>query len=642
VYDLPSNFVFLIHFHQPIGQLRSVIERIYENSYKLLLDIFREYSDLKFAVHISGPLLLYMRENHPDWLQDLLKLGDYGTIEFVAGTISESILPLVPGDLRLTQVLKYIEVFEGIAGYKPRGFWLPERVWEPWLPEVLGRAGLEYVVIDDATLRKTGWSSEKTKYAWITEESGYVIKVLFIDEKLRYILPWEHPDRVIDYIASYSGDPDALLLWGSDAEKFGEWWDRESSKWWLRDFLSKLRFEKRIEITHPSEYLREHGVKGLIYLDTGSYDKMLEWSGGFFRNFLVKYAESNNMHKKALWVKRKIDRASDKVKEAPLDYLLAYCNDAYWHGLFGGIYLMHLRQAIYEELIRSERSMEELMGYYNSNGVKRILLDFDYDGSDELLVESPLLNLYIDLGDGGTLFELDYKKPGLEHNFQDTMTRYREPYLEGYRLNPDWYRRVSWRLHIWGSETTIHDWVFNTPFRDMSDIAQAKHHVAFTEDPRVFHIRGFGGVYYHGVKASTIQVEKTIRLLSQGYIVKITLRNHGESIVKGKVGFEYHLAWKVDRDQGRPPWFSVNGRNYDITYWYTGRASSIALHSAAHPATIIKTSKPVEMWVARLTSYARTEKGLMEVPQGLGVMLVEQVELNKGGLFELEIEHVVE
>jgi len=248
---LPSNFVFLLHFHQPIGQLRSVNERIYENSYKLLLDIFKEYSDLKFTVHISGPLLLYMKENHPDWLEDLLKLGDYGTIEFVAGTISESILPLVPGDLRLTQVLKYIEVFEGIAGYKPRGFWLPERVWEPWLPEVLGRAGLEYVVIDDATLRKTGWSSEKTKYAWLTEESGYVVKVLFIDEKLRYILPWERPDRVIDYIASYSGDPDALLLWGSDAEKFGEWWDRESSKWWLRDFLSKLRFEKRVVNNSP-------------------------------------------------------------------------------------------------------------------------------------------------------------------------------------------------------------------------------------------------------------------------------------------------------------------------------------------------------------------------------------------------------
>jgi len=73
--------------------------------------------------------------------------------------------------------------------------------------------------------------------------------------------------------------------------------------------------------------------KGYIYLDTGSYDKMLEWSGGFFRNFLVKYAESNNMHKKALWVKRKIDKARDKLGEIPLDYYMAFCNDAYWHGL---------------------------------------------------------------------------------------------------------------------------------------------------------------------------------------------------------------------------------------------------------------------------------------------------------------------
>lgn len=72
------------------------------------------------------------------------------------------------------------------------GFLLPERIRKPWTPEVSTRAGLGYVVIDDATLRKTGHSTEETKYAWITEESGYSIKVLFIGKRLRYILPWEH------------------------------------------------------------------------------------------------------------------------------------------------------------------------------------------------------------------------------------------------------------------------------------------------------------------------------------------------------------------------------------------------------------------------------------------------------------------
>lgn len=638
---MPSNFVFILHFHQPHGQLKYINERIFENSYRMLLDVFKQFSDLKFTVHISGPLLIYLKNTHSDWLEEMLKLGDIGTIEFMAGTISEAVLPLVPSDLRLLHITRYIELFESLAGFKPKGFWLPERVWEPWLPEVLAKAGLEYVVIDDATLRKTGFSHEKTKYAWITEESGYSVKVLFIDEKLRYILPWEHPDKVIDYMAQYSGDSDALLLWGSDAEKFGEWWDRDSSRRWLVEFLSKLRFEKRILMVHPSEYLREHNVKGYIYLDTGSYDKMLEWSGGFFRNFLVKYIESNNMHKKALWVKSKLMKAQGKLKEIPLDYYMAYCNDAYWHGLFGGIYLAHLRQAIYESLIKSEKIAEDAINYFESNSIKRILVDFDYNGREELIIETPEFNLYVNPWDGGTLFEYDIKKPGLEHNIQDTMTRYKEPYLEGINFNPDWYRRTSWRVHIWGVETSIHDWINNTPFKDMSDLALHKYNTVLTEDPHVFYLRTIGNVYYHGSKSASVFVEKRIELKDKGYSINYVVRNLDDSIVKGKIGFEYHIAWKIDRDQERKPHYLVNGKSYSIDQWFSGEANTIILRSEVYPDIILRTDQSIGVWIATLSSYARTEKGLKTIPQGLAVMFTKDVELRRGEDFELEVEHIV-
>ncbi|MEM1638977.1 MAG: alpha-amylase/4-alpha-glucanotransferase domain-containing protein [Desulfurococcaceae archaeon] len=639
---MPSNFVFILHFHQPHGQLKYINERIFENSYRMLLEVFKQFSDLKFTVHISGPLLIYLKNTHSDWLEEMLKLGDIGTIEFMAGTISEAVLPLVPSDLRLSHITRYIELFESLAGFKPKGFWLPERVWEPWLPEVLAKAGLEYVVIDDSTLRKTGFSHEKTKYAWITEESGYSVKVLFIDEKLRYILPWEHPDKVIDYMAQYASDADALLLWGSDAEKFGEWWDRDSSRRWLVEFLSKLRFEKRILMVHPSEYLREHDVKGYIYLDTGSYDKMLEWSGGFFRNFLVKYVESNNMHKKALWVKSKLVKAQGKLKEIPLDYYMAYCNDAYWHGLFGGIYLAHLRQAIYESLIRSEKIAEDAINHFESNSIKRILADFDYNGREELIIETPELNLYVSPWDGGTLFEYDTKKPGFEHNIQDTMTRYREPYLEGTSFNPDWYRRTSWRVHIWGIETSIHDWINNTPFKDMSDLALHRYNTVLTEDPRVFYLRTIGNVYYHGSKSASVFVEKRVELKNKGYYIHYVVRNLDDSIVKGKIGFEYHLAWKVDRDQERKPYYLVNGKTYSIDQWFSGGANTIILRSEVYPDIILRTDQSIGVWIATLSSYARTEKGLKTIPQGLAVMFVRDVELKRGEDFELEVEHTID
>lgn len=284
------NFVFLLHFHQPTGQLKYVSERIFENSYKLLLETFRSFSDLKFTVHVSGPLLLYLNEYHSDWLNNLFKLGDLGVVEFVAGSLGESIIPLIPESDKELQIREYIRVFERLSGFKPRGFWLPERVWEPSIPRVIGKLGLEYVIIDDSTLLKTGYPQEYAYYAWNTEDDGRIVKVFFIDAGIRYVLPWEPPERVLDYMAGKGkeGDTARLVLWGSDAEKFGEWMDPERSRRWLNSFLELARRSRdRVNFIHPSEYLREHGVRGLIYLDTGSYDKMLEWSRGFFRNFLV-------------------------------------------------------------------------------------------------------------------------------------------------------------------------------------------------------------------------------------------------------------------------------------------------------------------------------------------------------------------
>ncbi len=52
-----------------------------------------------------------------------------------------------------------------------------------------------------------------------------------------------------------------------------------------------------------------------------------------------------------------------------LDRNIALCREyAFWHGLFGGIYIPVLRQAVYEHLIRAERMAEEKGGYFLNGG----------------------------------------------------------------------------------------------------------------------------------------------------------------------------------------------------------------------------------------------------------------------------------
>src|SRR4029079_19331228 len=147
-----------------------------------------------------------------------------------------------------------------------------------------------------------------------------------------------------------------------------------------------------------------------VYVPTSSYAEMGEWSlpadetvvftpllhravadhrpearwlrGGFWRNFQVKYREINDLHKQML-------RTSAKVAAMPMgpsktraiDPLQrGQSNDCYWHGLFGGIYISHMRLATYEHLIAAEDLAEAATARLEA--AERI--DLDMDGLDEV------------------------------------------------------------------------------------------------------------------------------------------------------------------------------------------------------------------------------------------------------------------
>src|SRR5204863_690319 len=135
----------------------------------------------------------------------------------------------------------------------------------------------------------------------------------------------------------------------------------------------------------------------------------------------TKYEESNSLHKKMLWVSKKVHHAvSELVTETQrtsgraqkmLDSLWAgQCNCAYWHGVFGGLYLPHLRQAVYRNLLEAENLADKAT---RTNGVKVLQKDVDLDGRKEILIESISQNLYLNPHEGGSIFEWDLRAQGL-------------------------------------------------------------------------------------------------------------------------------------------------------------------------------------------------------------------------------------
>jgi 4-alpha-glucanotransferase/alpha-amylase len=123
---------------------------------------------------------------------------------------------------------------------------------------------------------------------------------------------------------------------------------------------------------------------------------------------------------------------------------LAQANDAYWHGLFGGIYLPHLRRAVWNAIVELEARLDK------ASPRKPAALDLDLDGCDEFFFGNALLQAVIRDDGLGAIHELDAYR--LRHNFGDTLARRSEHY---YRKIRD--HRATQGEHHGGGIASAHD-----------------------------------------------------------------------------------------------------------------------------------------------------------------------------------------
>ncbi|MBY9009992.1 MAG: DUF1925 domain-containing protein, partial [Candidatus Lokiarchaeota archaeon] len=312
---------------------------------------------------------------------------------------------------------------------------------------------------------------------------------------------------------------DRCVLFMSDAEKMGAWAtthqicyiqgheEGDEGKPFIPAFFDQVIKNNWIKSITVSKYMEKYSAKSLIYLPTASYDKMEEWvlptkerkvfkkikeklkddpkkhneylflKGGFWRYYLVKYPESNNMHKKMLHVRDKLihvennldklvlqksrNEANKLIEKAWTEIYKSQCNDSYWHGLFGGVYLQFLRFSVYTHLINSEIIIDNLNTKFLSLENKYISitpLDFTKDSRTDVIIESDLLNVYVNPSDGGTIFELDYKPKS--YNLLNTLTRWPEAYhdnedIDKEEIMVDRYKKNMLRLRFFHKETSF-------------------------------------------------------------------------------------------------------------------------------------------------------------------------------------------
>jgi len=451
------RLALVFHQHQPAGNFPNVFQEVTERAYSPLVTALYRHPEIKATLHFSGPLLDWLEANRPDVVGDLSDLLRRGQVELLTGGYYEPILVGVPRRDAVGQIRSLTDRIVQIFGHRPLGAWLTERVWEPHVPSLLAEAGVAYTILDEEHFLQAGLRRDELGASFITEDQGFPVVVFPGSVRLRYLIPFREVRESLKELRERHAAGARLQVYADDGEKFGAWpgtYDRVHKDGWLEEFFTQLAQQDWLEtVTLENAWIFQRPSRR-VYLPGGTYPEMSEWAVDAatarryaqarnalkddlaslvvtppWRTFLAKYPEANALHKRMLIVSEELARRSIldnslEVRQAQQNLWRAQGNDVYWHGVFGGLYLPHLRADAYGSLLKAERILAERR---IAAGEQR---DYDLDGNDEYLFRGNAGALFVHI-EGGAIIEWDIYASAT--NLIDTLARRPEPGHEALR-----------------------------------------------------------------------------------------------------------------------------------------------------------------------------------------------------------------
>ncbi|MFC1703164.1 alpha-amylase/4-alpha-glucanotransferase domain-containing protein [Candidatus Omnitrophota bacterium] len=671
------NFLIAIHCHQPVGNFDGVIQEAYEKSYLPFITVLERHPKVKLSLHYSGNLIDWFKSNQPEFLTRIKKLVDASQVEIIAGGYFEPILSMIPERDAWGQIKMLKNKIKDEFSYSAQGAWLAERIWEPKIPSILSQAGITYTMVDDSHFSAVSELTDNGKFVkfqpkelngyYLTEELGNRLCIFPGSEKLRYLMPFKLPQETIDYLKERSQrKTNPTITFADDGEKFGLW--PGTHKWvyqekWLDTFFTCLEANREwINLTTFSEHLKHSTPTGRIYLSCASYREMLEWSGGFFRNFLVKYPEANSLHKKMIYVSNKIAQTQSacsngkkckvskktiakELTKARHHLYMGQANDIYWHGVFGGLYLNHLRLAISRHLVEAEKIVDRILRDKTKQTVE--VVDYDCDGNDEVIVNTEKMNMIIKPAQGAALSSWDYRETPA--TLINTLVRRYEPYHDKLTKKPsqqpaagkqpasihdaapikqdnlkqmlfyDKHNRYCLQDHFLDPSVHLEDFIKSSyverldfigmPFETHVTQAKKKCRVAFSR-------RCGSGVLAVGLK-KTIEIEKSCAN------VHYAIKNLGQNDFSARFGIEFNLSV------------------YDSVLAVPGETLSmhnVNINDVWNKLQIAFTAEqPFNLWHFPIETVSQTETGIDKTYQNLCLLLWWDITVEKNKTWDSRI-----
>jgi alpha-amylase/alpha-mannosidase (GH57 family) len=241
----------LFHFYQPPTQLPSVLNKICQESYRPLIEVFRQHPSAKATFNING-VLTEMLSDHGqnDIIEGLKELAEKGQIEFTGSAKYHPILPLIPPEesRRQIEINKTANAFYfGKKAFKPSGFFPPEMAYSrAVLPAVIA-TGHQWIILSGVAC-PADWPVDKV---YQIEHDGKRLAVFFRDDILSNKISFHElgPGDFLNHLRACKGEKENVyVVTAMDAETYGH-----HIKHWEELFLGEVYAELEIKRETYSE-----------------------------------------------------------------------------------------------------------------------------------------------------------------------------------------------------------------------------------------------------------------------------------------------------------------------------------------------------------------------------------------------------
>jgi alpha-amylase len=411
--------------------------------------------------------------------------------------------------------------------------------------------------------------------------------------------------------------------------------------------------------------------------------------GASWRNFQVKYREVNDLHKQMLRTSDKVDAmGAGAARDSALDHLYrGQSNDCYWHGLFGGIYITHMRAATHAHLIAAEDLADranDAAGAGGSGGALRgsELADLDLDGRDEVRLATEGQVVVIDPDEGAGIGTWDLR--AARHALTSVLRRRPEAYHETLRererqamngaavaantterseagaasihevvqvkeaglagrLVYDDYERRSGLVRVLHPDATAASWGAGGR-GDLGDFVSG----AFVVEqlaPQSADLSRDGAVTIGG-KHLPVRVRTVVAVgggrLDPTLEQRVTVENLGDVPLVARLGIEWAVT--LLGGGGNPEaWWEVDGaRSRHDGASNVGALTRIAQGNEWLGVEVESTvDEPADAWWAPIETVSNSEAGFERVYQGSALLLSWRVTIKPGGRWSSTIRHAV-